>query len=154
VNTYNNKNQLRQAIEGIAVQLGSELIEYRLSSQGKNKVVRCLVDYPKGGITIDTCAAINKKIIAYLDTSNILGEDFIVEISSPGLDRPLKSMNDFLKVSGKTICFWLKDPLKETVYLEAKVEKVEDNCLLAEYKEQSIKIDFDNIRTAKEKIKI
>ena len=69
------------------------LIDFNLFSKKSSYIVRVTTDYPKGGITINDCARMNKLLFSYLDKEKILGDDFVVEVISPGLNRKLKDIN-------------------------------------------------------------
>ena len=136
----------------IIAEFEAELIDFRLFFSGGKHILRCIVDYPQGGIILDTCSAINKKLFSYLSESNTLGGDWVVEVNSPGLDRPLKILGDFIKVKGKVIFLWLHEPVLGKEYLEAKVVDADRKALSLEYKENTVKIPWDKIKVGKEKI--
>jgi ribosome maturation factor RimP len=127
------------------------LVEFRLLPHGKAAVVRVVVDYPGGGITIDDCARLNRAIFSYLDREDILGETFSVEVVSPGLHKPLKVKDDFLRVKGRRICVWLKTPLNDKTYLEGKVLEADETKVILEEKE-IIEVPLEIIKFAKQKI--
>ncbi|MFQ5680544.1 MAG: ribosome maturation factor RimP [Candidatus Omnitrophota bacterium] len=64
---------------------GLVLAEFKLWAQGKRYNLRLLVDRPQGGITVGECAALNKDIQALLDEKKWIGEDYVLEVSSPGI---------------------------------------------------------------------
>ena len=141
-------------IKSIIQEEGAQLLDYKVFIVSGKSVVRCIVDYPTGGITMDDCVKINRKIFSYLEDNDFLGDDYAVEINSPGLDRPLKEYKDFLRVKGKTILLWLNEPVCEKEYLEGKIEEVNENKLSLLYKDETIDIDFSKIKLGKEKIEI
>jgi len=116
---------------------GMELvdIEYKM---GKGKgMLRLYIDKP-GGVKIDDCERVSKRIDPNLDMSDIVGGHYLLEVSSPGLDRPLKKEEDFKRFIGrlikvktfspidnqKTFVGTLKDYKEEVVTLERKEEKI------------------------------
>lgn len=78
--------------------LGLDLVELKVGFHRQDIMIQILADRPRGGISLDECAALNEGIAKELDEKAILpSEQFSVEVASPGLDRPLKSYRDFLR---------------------------------------------------------
>lgn len=150
----NNKEELRSKVEDIARDQGAEVLDFKFFSYAGKQTLRCLVDYPQGGITIDVCTKINKKIFSYLEESGILGDDCVIEINSPGLDRPLKEPRDFTRVRGRIVSLWLKEPVDDKNYIEGQVIDIDKDILYLKYKGNDLKIAFNNIKLGKEKIEI
>ena len=147
-------SDIQDKIKSVIETEGVEVLDFKIFPASGRNVVRCTVDYIDGGITMGDCAKINKKVFSYLDETNILGGDYVVEINSPGLDRPLKSSQDFLKVKGKAISLWLNEPVGNKDYLEGELKEVDENKLLLELKGEVLEVFFSNIRLGKEKIEI
>ena len=74
--------------------LGFEVVRIRLLG-GKIKVVQIMADRPEGGIVVDDCAKISTAVSAVLDVEDPLDEAYTLEVSSPGIDRPLTRLKDF-----------------------------------------------------------
>lgn len=79
--------------------LGFELVRVRLLG-GKTKTVQIMADRPGGGIEVDDCARISTAVSAVLDVEDPLEEAYTLEVSSPGIDRPLTRLKDFDDWSG------------------------------------------------------
>ncbi len=75
---------------------GLDLVEIICRYEGRDLVLRIFVDRPQGGITLAECAQLNKYVSNILDEKDILQSRYILEVSSPGLERPLKTKNDLL----------------------------------------------------------
>lgn len=78
------------AIEG----LGFELVRIRLMG-GKTRTLQIMADRPEGGIEVDDCALISTNVSAILDVEDPVEDNYILEVSSPGIDRPLTRLKDF-----------------------------------------------------------
>lgn len=74
--------------------LGYELVRIRLMS-GKTKILQIMADLPDGGINVDDCAKISTAVSAVLDVEDPIEDNYSLEVSSPGIDRPLTRMKDF-----------------------------------------------------------
>jgi len=130
-----------------------ELLEFKIFMYGAKYILRCVVDFKDGGITINDCADLNRRIFSFIDKENLLGEDFVVEVNSPGLDRELKTQKDFLKVRDRKIQLFFKEGASKK-YLEGKLIDIKDNFLFLELKEDILKIDLGEIRFGKEIVEV
>jgi ribosome maturation factor RimP len=74
--------------------LGFELVRIRLMG-GRTRVLQIMADRPEGGIGVDECGTISTAVSAVLDVEDPIEENFILEVSSPGIDRPLTRLKDF-----------------------------------------------------------
>ena len=93
-------DQIEQLIQPILDDLGLELVDLIYQRETRGFVLRFLLD-KEGGITLDLCAEASREISALLDVEDIVGTAYTLEVSSPGLDRPLKKEQDFIRFSGK-----------------------------------------------------
>lgn len=83
------------AIVGPVIEgLGFELVRIRLMG-GKTRILQIMADRPDGGIEVDDCAAISTAVSAVLDVEDPIEENYVLEVSSPGIDRPLTRLKDF-----------------------------------------------------------
>jgi ribosome maturation factor RimP len=74
--------------------LGFELVRIRLMS-GRTRILQIMADRPDGGIEVDDCATISTAVSAVLDVEDPIEENYVLEVSSPGIDRPLTRLKDF-----------------------------------------------------------
>ena len=74
--------------------LGFELVRVRLMG-GKTRVLQIMADRPEGGIEVDDCGTISTAVSAVLDVEDPIEDQYILEVSSPGIDRPLTRLKDF-----------------------------------------------------------
>lgn len=74
--------------------LGFELVRIRLMS-GKEKILQIMADRPDGGIIVEDCATISTAVSAILDVEDPIEDNYTLEVSSPGIDRPLTRLKDF-----------------------------------------------------------
>ncbi len=81
---------------------GIELVDVTYKRESGGMILRLLVDTPKG-IHIDECEALNVHVSAVLDKESFIDEYYVIEVSSPGLDRPIKTDKDFNRSIGKDL---------------------------------------------------
>ncbi|OYW51880.1 MAG: ribosome maturation factor RimP [Rhodobacterales bacterium 32-66-7] len=74
--------------------LGFELVRVRLMG-GKTRILQIMADRPDGGIGVEECADISTAVSAVLDVEDPLEDNYVLEVSSPGIDRPLTRLKDF-----------------------------------------------------------
>jgi ribosome maturation factor RimP len=74
--------------------MGFELVRIRLMG-GKTRVLQIMADRPEGGIDVDDCAEISTTVSAVLDVEDPIEDAYVLEVSSPGIDRPLTRLKDF-----------------------------------------------------------
>ena len=74
--------------------LGFELVRIRLMG-GRTRILQIMADRPDGGIEVDDCATISTAVSAVLDVEDPIEENYVLEVSSPGIDRPLTRLKDF-----------------------------------------------------------
>jgi ribosome maturation factor RimP len=94
---------LRSMLEPGVRALGFELVEVEYTGAGGGQnVLRVYIDSPEG-ITVDDCAKVSRQVSAVLDVEDPIAEAYVLEVSSPGLDRPLRKREDFERYAGKTV---------------------------------------------------
>ena len=81
---------------------GADLVDLHLSGNPRHRTLRIDVDR-MDGITVDECARLSRGIADVLDTHDPIGGRYVLEVSSPGLDRPLKSDRDYKRAVGRTV---------------------------------------------------
>ena len=86
--------RLAEIITPVIEDLGYELVRIRLMS-GKTTTLQIMADRPNGGIEVDDCAKISNEVSAVLDVEDPILDAYALEVSSPGIDRPLTRLKDF-----------------------------------------------------------
>jgi ribosome maturation factor RimP len=102
------EERLTAIIEPVVTEYGCELVELQLVQRKANALVRVLVD-KFGGVTIDDCAAVSHQVSFLLDASDPLESRYTLEVSSPGLDRPLATPADFRRKVGETVRLFIQN---------------------------------------------
>lgn len=91
-----------QELEPHLVEQGFELVELEFARQGSRGILRLYVDR-QGGVTIDDCVAVAQLLNPVLDAADIIAESYVLEVSSPGFDRPVRKPADFERFAGESI---------------------------------------------------
>lgn len=131
------KLEMVERVKKIASKLlhanGIELVNITYKRQGPVMILRVIVD-KNGGISVDECAWVNEKLGESLDKENFLIESYTLEVCSPGLDRPLKTKDDFERVKGSVIKVHTHIPLEEQREHVGKVVSCDDEHIMIELK--------------------
>lgn len=93
--------QVDEMARPIAQRLGLEVVDVQLLGELHRPVLRVLMDRPDGGITVEECAKANEALSRQLDLYDLFATSYTLEVSSPGLDRPLRTDADFRRFAGK-----------------------------------------------------
>jgi ribosome maturation factor RimP len=89
-------------VSPVVEQEGGEIVDLQWRREGHQWVLRLFIDKPNG-ITLDDCAVFSDRVGAFLDEKNAIEQSYVLEISSPGLDRVVKKDKDFEKFAGKAV---------------------------------------------------
>ncbi len=94
--------RVKQIAEPKAEELGLELIDCEYKKEGGRRILRLYID-KKGGVGLDDCEAVSRSVEPVLDSEDFIDEAYTFEVSSPGLDRPLKTDRDFIRYEGEDV---------------------------------------------------
>ncbi len=86
----------------IMEELGYDLVDVEYVKEGSERYLRAYID-KEGGITIGDCEAVSRRMNDLLDEEDFIDESYIFEVSSPGIDRPLKKEKDYIRNMGKEL---------------------------------------------------
>jgi ribosome maturation factor RimP len=116
---------LRPAVE----EVGKELLGIEYISAGNNSVLRLFIDH-ENGIDVDDCAEVSRQVGAILDVEDPISSEFNLEVSSPGLDRPLFDKSHYEAVIGEIIEVKLSIPLNGRRKFKGCLVAVENDTLI------------------------
>ena len=148
------KEKILEIIKEDIEKEGFEIVETKtFKTHGKTNI-NVFIDKP-GGVTLADCEKTSRIIEFLLDGSDLNISNYDLEISSPGLDRPLKTENDFAKNTGKTVMLNLSEPLGDIKsYMEGKIISVKNGTVVLDSKNIERCIPIEKISKAKLKIEI
>src|ERR1041385_5488025 len=104
-----NAKELEGLLAPLVEQESAELVDLRFAKEGPKWVLRVYLDKP-GGITLDDCAYFSDRIGSLLDSQNAIERSYVLEVSSPGLDRVVKKPEDYRRFAGKAVKVRLRAP--------------------------------------------
>lgn len=86
--------------ESLLPSMGLELVEVQFRQEGHGWVLRLFIDGPEG-VTLEQCTQVSREVSDFLDVEDLIVQSYTLEVSSPGLERPLRSSADFRRFAGK-----------------------------------------------------
>lgn len=139
---------IEQYAEPLLRDMGLELVEVQFRREGHGWVVRLFIDREQG-VSLDDCAAVSRAMSTWLDVEDLIEHAFHLEVSSPGLERPLKKIEDFQRVVGRKAKIKLKEPRDGQNVFIGTLEQIagEQVTLLADGKQ--VTILFEEIARAR-----
>lgn len=105
-------DKVSDLVEPILNEFGMELVDLEYRREGRDWFLRLFIDKP-GGVTLDDCADVSREVDTLLEVEGLITHAYRLEVSSPGLDRPLKRLADFERFAGQPVklkSFELLDP--------------------------------------------
>lgn len=147
----NNKEIILKKIENIVTPVVDEmklsLVDIEYLQDGGYWYVRIYVEKENEDITLEDCAALSNKIDEDID--KIIDQRFFLEVSSPGIERPLKKIADYIRFKGEKAKLSLKHKVNDNKNFEGIIVDCKENIVFLEIKEQEImEIPFSEIRKA------
>lgn len=135
---------VQPTIEG----LGYELVRLRLMG-GKRNTLQIMAERPEGWIEVDDCALISRAVSAVLDVEDPIAGEYVLEVSSPGIDRPLTRIKDFERYEGYEVKVETAEAIDGRKRFKGVLAGVQDGEVLIEIPEGVIGLDFDLLADAK-----
>jgi ribosome maturation factor RimP len=105
-------SQVLEIVQPILDSMQLELVEIEYGKLGRDAVLRLFID-KDGGVTLDDCTDVSRELSAILDVEDIVPTNYTLEVSSPGLDRPLKKVEDYLRYAGRLIKLRTYEPFTD-----------------------------------------
>ncbi len=137
-------------LEGVVNPLGFKIVE-ALIIPGKETVKLRITIYSKNGVKVKDCVSVSKAIESGYDLESAFGENYFLEVSSPGINRKLKRLKEYHIFTGKPVKLFLKDKINGKNCFTGKIKKVENNKIFISTDENA-ELSFDIFEISKGKI--
>ena len=141
------EQNLQEMLQGAVEDLGCELWGIECQHAGRFMTVRLFID-KEGGVTVDDCADVSRQVSAILDVEDPIADKYNLEVSSPGLDRPLFTLPQFERYIGQDISVHLRIPVMERRKWQGKLERIENDMVILIVDGQEQVVVFGNIQKA------
>ncbi|CCJ33530.1 ribosome maturation factor RimP [Caloramator australicus] len=124
-----------------------ELVDVDFVKENNEWFLRVFID-KEGGITIDDCTNVSRILSDKLDEVDPISVSYYLEVSSPGINRPLKKEEDFIRFKGRKIKLKLFKEIDDKKILKGILLGIKENKVIVNLKDKEIEIDFNNISSA------
>lgn len=137
------ENLIRPTID----ELNYELVDIQYAKEGKEWYLRIFIDRPEG-INLDDCELISKEVGNVLDEKEPIKTSYILEVSSPGIERPLKKEEDFKRFKGELIVVSTFAAIDGQKFFKGKLKNFDNGILTLDINGRVIDLAFDKISSA------
>lgn len=143
-----DQNAVRAAAEPVLSSLGLELVDVEIVGSGRARTLRLTVDR-EGGIDLDTLAQANRPVVDALDAVEALSGPYTLELSSPGLERPLRRPAEFRRFVGTTISVKSHDVVAGARRHRGLLAEADDDGIALEVDGEHRRFSYDAIASAR-----
>jgi ribosome maturation factor RimP len=161
-------DQVREIVERVATDSGLEVVEVELRGSGKARMLRIVIDKPAAsggdklaGVTHEDCANLSREVGTILDVEDVIpGNSYLLEVSSPGLDRKLLRPADYERFTGSKVKLKTRNPVNGNQHFEGRLQSFREGRLTLEVgasrkkarpgdaAPQTLEIEFANVEKA------
>ncbi len=140
-------DRVRAMLNPILSNEGMELVEVEYRRETRGWVLRLYVD-KEGGITLDDCSRVSQEVGRILDVEDFISLPYTLEVSSPGLTRPLKSEKDFIKYRNRLIKIKTHNPIENRRQFKGRLLGISENRIEIAMDEEVLQIPLSNVAKA------
>jgi ribosome maturation factor RimP len=123
--------RVQQIAERVAASSGLEMVEVEFRGGGKSRMLRIFIDKP-GGVTHEDCANLSREVSTILDVEEVVPGSYLLEVSSPGLDRKLVRPADFERFTGSRVKIMTREPVNGNRHFDGRLQSFQDGLLTLE----------------------
>ena len=141
--------RVREFAESLLPAMGLELFDVQFRREGHGWVLRLVVD-KEDGVTLDDCSQVSRETSDFLDVEDIIDHPYHLEVSSPGLERPLRSTVECRRHLGKKVRIKLKEEIdSQRVIIGELVTAEQDELTVLSEGGTTYNIEWDNVQKAR-----
>jgi ribosome maturation factor RimP len=129
--------------------LGLELLGVEFAQSGNGSLLRLYIDVEGRHVAIEDCEAVSREVSALLDVNDPISSNYTLEVSSPGIDRPLFSLKHFERFLGEEVKVSLRLPQAGRRRVQGRIAKIDGETVTIAEENVEYEISFDNIEKAK-----
>ncbi len=141
------EQKLTDMLRPAVAETGKELLGVEFVSAGNNSVLRLFIDH-ENGIDVDDCAEVSRQVGAILDVEDPISSEYNLEVSSPGVDKPLFELAHYQAVVGETINVKLSMPLNGRRKFKGNLVAIENDTLIVDVDGLDYELVLNNVDKA------
>jgi len=141
-------NRLNELLQPLVEDLGYEFVGLEYTGQSKNAVLRIYID-SEDGVGLDDCSRVSNEVAALLDVEDPISGHYNLEISSPGLDRPLFTLEQFGRYAGEMAQVTVFAPVAGRRKFKGRILSVDATAVNLEQEGAELALEFGNIAKAR-----
>ena len=145
-------DRIKELISPLFTERNYDLVEIAIKREKGRMILRIMADRLTGGITLDECVSLNEAVGQILDQTELIQESFSLEVSSPGLDRPLRTEKDFRRKMEREIRVFVSEPVNNKTEWQGKLIRVTPEEITLAVNSIEVIIPLNKINKAKEVI--
>jgi ribosome maturation factor RimP len=143
------EDDLRAVVASALKELELGLVKLSLHG-GETKTLQILIEkLGDGSVNIDDCAGASRHLSTVLDVEDIIEGRYYLEVSSPGVERPLDRLEDYKRFAGKKAVIMCSEAIDGQKKFEVILNDVDDDKVITLYEDERLEFDFDMIKSAK-----
>src|SRR5262245_40117098 len=129
-------DRVRGAAARVAASYGLDIFEVQFRREAQGMVLRVLIDRPgpsataTESVSVDDCANVSRDLSALLDVEDLVPTAYVLEVSSPGLDRPLRQIDDFRRFAGRRAKIVMSDPVDGQTFFKGRLGGTDGNVVV------------------------
>ena len=141
-------DHIRSLIEPLVTDLGFEIVRVTYGG-ARRTTLQVMAERPDGTMTVDDCAKLSREVSAFLDVEDPIAGEFYLEVSSPGVDRPLTRLKDFDRWKGFEGKVELSEQVDGRRRFKGILKGVDGDTVLMDVEDEAVALAFDDIHKAK-----
>ncbi len=143
-------DKIEEFAESLLPSMGLELVEVQFRREGHGWVLRLSIDREEGGISLADCSAVSREVSRFLDVEDLIEHAYHLEVSSPGLERSLRSLADFQRFCGEKARIRLRESLDgQKVFIGTLGQATEEAVQLHLAEGQTVQFSIEQIEKAR-----
>ncbi len=138
---------VKRIAEPVVTAEGMDLVEAEYGNEGGGLTLRLYID-KEGGVTLDDCSNISGQVGQLIELNDLMLHPYTLEVSSPGLNRPLKKEEDFVKYEGKLVRLKVRNPVDGRRNFRGRLLGYEQGTVTIDVGDEIVSLPFNEIRKA------
>ncbi|PKL50414.1 MAG: ribosome maturation factor RimP [Nitrospira bacterium HGW-Nitrospira-1] len=147
------KKNIMELADSIAGQYAVDIVDVELAGSSRKPLIRIFID-KQNGVTLDDCGKFSRALSALFDVEDPIPTAYVLEVSSPGLDRPLKALRDFQRSIGKLARIITRAGLEKRNIFTGRITGVAGENITLSFDDKEMEIPFDQISKARLEIEL